>query len=242
VEDALRERWYTPLLYGCRILLNLMLFSTITLLSVLTAFSSPLLLPVSEPPVPEKEGLELSVQELLNQKDAKSEQLNTTETKVENKEKIWKCKGCNQTETYALNFLQKQGIKDKNALATIMGNIKQESGFVPNICEGGARIKYESCRSGGFGIIQFTDAARYDGLGKFAYRTGGNPSSIDTQLKYMLHEVDWKMIEPRMKTPGKSIDQYMYYASKWIRWGHHGARTDFAYNYSRKLILTEVSS
>jgi hypothetical protein len=219
-----------------------MLFSTITLLSVLTAFSSPLLLPVSEPPVPEKEGLELSVQELPNQKDTKSQKLNITETKVENKEKIWICKGCNQTETYALNFLQKQGIKDKNALATIMGNIKQESGFVPNICEGGARIKYESCRSGGFGIIQFTDAARYDGLGKFAYRTGGNPSSIDTQLKYMLHEVDWKMIEPRMKTPGKSIDQYMYYASKWIRWGHHGARTDFAYNYSRKLILTEVSS
>ena len=156
VEDALRERWYTPLLYGCRILLNLMLFSTITLLSVLTAFSSPLLLPVSDPPVPEKEGLELSVQELPNQKDTKSEKLNITETKVENKEKIWKCKGCNQTETYALNFLQKQGIKDKNALATIMGNIKQESGFVPNICEGGARIKYESCRSGGYGLIQWT--------------------------------------------------------------------------------------
>jgi hypothetical protein len=219
-----------------------MLFSTITTLSVLTAFASPLLIPVSAPPVPEKESLELTIQNFSNQKDTKSQKLNITETKVENKEKIWICKGCNQTETYALNFLQKQGIKDKNALATIMGNIKQESGFVPNICEGGARIKYESCRSGGFGIIQFTDAARYDGLGKFAYRTGGNPSSIDTQLKYMLHEVDWKMIEPRMKTPGKSIDQYMYYASKWIRWGHHGARTDFAYNYSRKLILTEVSS
>ena len=219
-----------------------MLFSTITTLSVLTAFASPLLIPVSAPPVPEKESLELTVQELPNQKDTKSEKLNITETKVENKEKIWICKGCNQTETYALNFLQKQGIKDKNALATIMGNIKQESDFVPNICEGGARVKYESCRSGGFGIIQFTDAARYDGLGKFAYHTGGNPSSIDTQLKYMLHEVDWKMIEPRMKTPGKSINQYMYYASKWIRWGHHGARTDFAYNYSRKLILTEVSS
>ena len=219
-----------------------MLFSTITTLSVLTAFASPLLIPVSAPPVPEKESLELTIQNFSNQKDTKSQKLNITETKVENKEKIWICKGCNQTETYALDYLQKQGIKDKNALATIMGNIKQESGFVPNICEGGARIKYESCRSGGFGIIQFTDAARYDGLGKFAYRTGGNPSSIDTQLKYMLHEVDWKMIEPRMKTPGKSIDQYMYYASKWIRWGHHGARTDFAYNYSRKLILTEVSS
>jgi hypothetical protein len=40
-----------------------MLFSTIATLSVLTAFNSPLLLPVSAPPVPEKEGLELSVQD-----------------------------------------------------------------------------------------------------------------------------------------------------------------------------------
>jgi len=234
--------WYTPLLYGCRILLKLMLLSTIATLSVLTAFASPLLIPVSAPPVPEKESLELTIQDFSNQKDTKSEKLNITETKVENKEKIWKCKGCNQTETYALDYLQKQGIKDKNALATIMGNIKQESGFVPNICEGGARIKYESCRSGGFGIIQFTDAARYDGLGKFAYRTGGNPSTIDTQLKYMLYEVDWKMIERGMKTPGKSIDSYMGLASRWIRWGHHGARTDFAYNYAKKMVLTEVDA
>jgi hypothetical protein len=212
-----------------------MLLSTITALTVSTAFQSPLLIPVSAPPVPEKESLELTVQDFSNQKDTK-------QSKVEKLEKIWKCTGCNQTETYALSYLQKQGIKDKNALATIMGNIKQESGFVPNICEGGARVNYESCRSGGFGIIQFTDATRYNGLGKFAYRTGGNPSSIDTQLNYMLNEGDWKMIEPRMKTPGKSIDQYMNYASKWIRWGHHGARTDFAYNYAKKMILTEVDA
>jgi len=211
-----------------------MLLSTIATLSVLTAFQSPLLIPVSAPPVPEKESLELTVQDFSNQKDTKP-----TETKVE---KVWKCKGCNQTETYALNYLQKQGIKDKNALATIMGNIKQESDFVPNICEGGARVNYESCRSGGFGIIQFTDAARYDGLGKFAYRTGGNPSSIDTQLKYMLHEVDWKMIERGMKTPGKSIDSYMGLASRWIRWGDHGARTEYAYRYANRMILTDVSS
>ena len=219
-----------------------MLLSTIATLSVLTAFASPLLIPVSAPPVPEKESLELTIQDFSNQKDTKSEKLNITETKVENKEKIWKCKGCNQTETYALSYLQKQGIKDKNALATIMGNIKQESDFVPNICEGGSRVNYESCRSGGFGIIQFTDATRYNGLGKFAYRSGGNPSSIDTQLKYMLYEVDWKMIEPRMKTPGKSIDQYMYYASKWIRWGHTGARTEYAYRYANRMILTEVDA
>jgi len=222
-----------------------MLLQTVTSLSftVASAFSSPLLLPVYAPSVPDisTDTLELTIQDYKKQSETKSKQLNTKEhtaqTEVEKPEKIWICKGCNQTETYALNFLQKQGIKDKNALATIMGNIKQESGFVPNICEGGARVNYESCRSGGFGIIQFTDAARYDGLGKFAYRTGGNPSSIDTQLKYMLHEVDWKMIEPRMKTPGKSINQYMYYASKWIRWGDHGARTDFAYRYANKMVL-----
>ena len=214
-----------------------MLLSTIATLSVLTAFASPLLIPVSAPPVPEKESLELTIQDFSNQKDTKSEKLNITETKVENKEKIWKCKGCNQTETYALNYLQKQGIKDKNALATIMGNIKQESDFVPNICEGGARVNYESCRSGGYGLIQWTDSSRYNGLGNHATRLGGSASSIDTQLKYMLHEVDWKMIEPRMKTPGKSIDQYMYYASKWIRWGHTGARTEYAYRYAYRMVL-----
>ena len=206
-----------------------MLFSKITLLSVLTAFNSPLLLPVSEPPVPQQEGLELSVQELPKQVDTKP-----TETKVE---KVWKCKGCNQTETYALDYLQKQGIKDKNALATIMGNIKQESGFVPNICEGGARIKYESCGSGGYGLIQWTDSSRYNGLGNHAARLGGSPSSLDTQLNYMLNESDWKMIERGMKTPGRSIDSYMGLASRWIRWGHHGARTDYAYRYANKMIL-----
>ena len=206
-----------------------MLFSKITLLSVLTAFNSPLLLPVSEPPVPQQEGLELSVQELPKQVDTKP-----TETKVE---KVWKCKGCNQTETYALDYLQKQGIKDKNALATIMGNIKQESGFVPNICEGGARIKYESCGSGGYGLIQWTDSSRYNGLGNHAARLGGSASSLDTQLNYMLNESDWKMIERGMKTPGRSIDSYMGLASRWIRWGHHGARTDYAYRYANKMIL-----
>jgi hypothetical protein len=56
----------------------------------------------------------------------------------------------------------------------------------------------------------------------------------------MMYEGDWKMIENQMKTPGKSITDYMRLAKKWIRWGHHGARTGFAYNYVNKLVLTEV--
>jgi hypothetical protein len=152
------------------------------------------------------------------------------------------CKGCNSNETRTLEFLQSRGITDRNALATIMGNIRQESTFFPNICEGGARVSYNSCRSGGYGLIQWTNAPRFYGLGKHAARIGANPSSLDAQLDYMLHEGDWKMIEPYMKTPGKTINQYMRLAQRWIRWGHHGARTDYAYNYANKLVLTEVGS
>ena len=159
---------------------------------------------------------------------------------VKPKEKRLICKGCNTNETKTVEFLQKRGITDKNAIATIMGNIRQESTFTPNICEGGARVSYSACTSGGYGLIQFTDAPRYNGLGKFAARTGGNPSTLDTQLKYIMYESDWKMIEPHMKTPGKSINDYMRLARKWIRWGHHGARTDYAYNYANRLVLTEV--
>ena len=156
------------------------------------------------------------------------------------KEKRLICKGCNTNETRTLEFLQDRGITDKNALATIMGNIRQESTFTPNVCEGGARMSYSGCRSGGYGLIQWTDSSRYNGLGNHAARIGGNPSSLNTQLDYMLYEGDWKMIEPYMKKPGKSINDYMGLARKWIRWGHHGARTDFAYNYANKLVLTEV--
>ena len=167
-----------------------------------------------------------------------------TETKevVPEKPKVKRlvCKGCNHNESLTLEFLQNRGITDKNALATIMGNIRQESTFTPNICEGGARVSYSGCRSGGYGLIQWTDSSRYNGLGNHAARIGGNPSSLNTQLDYMLYEGDWKMIEPYMKKPGKSINDYMGLARKWIRWGHHGARTDFAYNYVNKLVLTEV--
>ena len=159
---------------------------------------------------------------------------------VKLKEKRLICKGCNHNESLTLEFLQNRGITDKNAIATIMGNIRQESTFTPNVCEGGARVSYSGCRSGGYGLIQWTDSSRYNGLGNHAARIGGNPSSLDAQLDYMLHEGDWKMIEPYMKKPGKSINDYMGLARKWIRWGHHGARTDFAYNYANKLVLTEV--
>ena len=147
------------------------------------------------------------------------------------------CKGCNADENRALIFLQDKGIKDKNALATIMGNIKQESMFIPNICEGGARTSYGGCGAG-FGLIQWTSSDRYYGLGSHSRRIGKDPSTMEAQLDYMLVEPQWKQIESRMKTPGRSIDSYMNHAYSWIGWGIHGARTSYAYDYARKLVLS----
>ena len=155
------------------------------------------------------------------------------------KEKRLICKGCNEHENAALAFFQERGIKDRNALATIMGNIKQESTFIPNICEGGSRTSWSNC-SGGYGLIQWTSANRYYGLGDFAKKYGGSPSSLHTQLRYLTNEVQWQEIEEKMKTPGKSINRYMDYAYSWIGWGHHGARTSYAHEYASKLITVEV--
>lgn len=152
------------------------------------------------------------------------------------------CKGCSENEKAALKFFQDRGIQDRNALATIMGNIKQESAFVPNICEGGARTTYYNCRAGGFGLIQFTSADRFQGLGTFARRFGGDPSSLETQLHYIFEEPQWLRILDRMKTPGKSIHRYMAYAYRWIGWGIHGARTTYAFEYQGKIVKSEEDS
>jgi len=149
------------------------------------------------------------------------------------------CKGCNENENATLAYFQDRGIKDRNALATIMGNIRQESTFVPNICEGGSRTSWGNCGRG-YGLIQWTSANRYYGLGDFAKKFGGSPSNLHTQLRYLTNEVQWKEIEERMKTPGKSINRYMDYAYSWIGWGHHGARTSYAHDYANRLITVEV--
>jgi len=147
------------------------------------------------------------------------------------------CEGCNDNENRTLAFLQSEGITDKNALATIMGNIRQESTFVPNICEGGARTSYGGCRWGGYGLIQWTSTGRYNGLGSHASTRGLNPATLDAQLSYLVTEPQWKRIEQSLKTPGKSINHYMGHAYSWLGWGHHGARTHYAHDYARRFTV-----
>jgi len=149
----------------------------------------------------------------------------------------WKCEDCSPEEQYVLKKLQeKTKISDRNALATIMGNIKQESKFIPNICEGGARVPYNACRRGGYGLIQWTSVARYNNLGKFCTKYGCDPSSLEGQTRYMINESVFQRYLPEFEGRGKTVSQYMVPAYYWLGWGIKGNRELYAYDYHKKLV------
>ena len=152
-------------------------------------------------------------------------------------EPTWKCPDCSSEEKYVLEQLQeKTKITDRNALATILGNIKQESMFHPDICEGGARVPYDSCHSGGYGLIQWTTEKRYLGLGSFCKKYNCDPSSLEGQTQYMINENQFQAVLPEFEGRGYSIDQYMVPAYYWLGWGIKGNRENYSYNYSKQLI------
>jgi len=156
---------------------------------------------------------------------------------IEVVEKSWKCPGCNKNEQYVLEQLQKKTkISDRNALATIMGNIKSESNFHPNICEGGARVPYNRCHRGGYGLIQWTSTNRYLGLGRFCKKYGCDPSSLEGQTAYMINEYSFQKVLPEFEGHGQPIHQYMVGAYYWLGWGIKGYREQYAYNYVKKFV------
>ena len=159
------------------------------------------------------------------------------EITVEEYEPQWILPGGTPAEQYVLKELQEHTkISDRNALATIMGNIKQESNFVPNICEGGARVSYRDCRSGGYGLIQWTSIGRYNNLGKFCDKYGCDPSSLEGQTRYMINESVFQRYLPEFEGRGKTVDQYMVPAYYWLGWGIKGNRQLYAYDYHKKLV------
>ena len=149
----------------------------------------------------------------------------------------WTCPDCNDNEKYVLKELQEHTkISDRNALATIMGNIKQESKLLPNICEGGDRIPYEKCHTGGYGLIQWTSVNRYNNLGKFCKKYGCDPSSLEGQTRYMINENIFQRYLPEFEGRGKTVRQYMVPAYYWLGWGIKGHREHYSYNYSKRLV------
>ena len=161
------------------------------------------------------------------------------EIEVEPYKSSWKCEDCSPEEQYVLAKLQeKTKISDRNALATIMGNIKQESKFISNICEGGARVPYNACHRGGYGLIQWTTLGRYNGLGKFCSKYGCDPSSLEGQTRWMINEPIFQKYLPMFEGPGQTVRQYMVPAYYWLGWGIKGNREIYAYDYTKKLVYS----
>ena len=151
----------------------------------------------------------------------------------------WNCPTCTPEEKYVLSELQEHTkITDRNALSTIMGNIKQESNFTANICEGGARVPYSQCTRGGYGLIQWTSLGRYNNLGKFCNKFACDPSTLEGQTRYMINESVFQRYLPEFEGRGKTIRQYMVPAYYWLGWGIKGYRELYAHDYYKKLSLS----
>ena len=150
----------------------------------------------------------------------------------------WKCEDCTPEEQYVLAQLQEHTkITDRNALAAIMGNIKQESKFISNICEGGARVSYTECKVGGYGLIQWTSIGRYKGLGNFCAKYLCDPSSLEGQTRWMINEPIFQRVLPQFEGGGQTVSYYMKPAYYWLGWGIKGNREIYAYDYTKKMIL-----
>ena len=199
--------------------------SILSLLAVpVAACAYPSINEIKNPPA-------LTIEPVVGMVDAKKV------VEIEVVKKSWKCPGCNYNEKYVLGQLQeKTRISDRNALATIMGNIKSESNFHPNICEGGARVPYDRCYSGGYGLIQWTSTGRYLGLGKFCKRYGCDPSSLEGQTRYMINEPTFQRYLPEFEGTGQTVRQYMVGAYYWLGWGIKGYREQYAYDYTKKMV------
>ena len=149
------------------------------------------------------------------------------------------CPDCTPAQQYVLERLQtKAEVTDKTALAVIMGNIQQESRFTPNICEGGDIIPYDQCLRGGYGLIQWTSPDRYHGLGKFCKRYECDPSSLEGQTRYMINENQFQKYITEFQGRGFGIHQYMVPSYYWLGWGIKGARETYAYDYTKKMVLS----
>ena len=88
------------------------------------------------------------------------------------------------------NYLKDKGFSS-TVIAGIMGNLQAESGLDPTIIEGGGHADEISVNgSSGYGLCQWTDRGRQQGLADFATSKGTSSGDLTTQLDYMIQEME----------------------------------------------------
>ena len=86
------------------------------------------------------------------------------------------------------NYLSSKGLGSL-AIAGIMGNMQQESGFNPKVMEGGGESDEVNLDSdGGYGLCQWSFSRKQD-LANFAQSQGKSSGDLETQLDFMLSEL-----------------------------------------------------
>ena len=91
--------------------------------------------------------------------------------------------------------------------------------------------------AGGYGLIQWTSLGRYNNLGKFCERYDCDPSSLEGQTRYMINESVFQRYLPEFEGSGGTVREYMVPAYYWLGWGIKGYREQYAYDYTKKLVL-----
>lgn len=87
-----------------------------------------------------------------------------------------------------LQMLMQVGF-NKISACGILGNMMQESGLTPNIVEGGGTASEITVNgSTGYGLCQWTDAGRQQGLADFAQANGKSSSDPGVQCSYIAQE------------------------------------------------------
>ena len=84
----------------------------------------------------------------------------------------------NTKEEQIWNFFKEKGFSDEQ-IAGIMGNMQAESGFDPDV----------ENASGHYGLAQWGDSRRTN-LEEFAKEKGKEPSDLQTQLEFYMHELE----------------------------------------------------
>ena len=92
------------------------------------------------------------------------------------------------------------------------------------------------CKTGGFGLIQWTSIGRYKGLGNFCAKYKCDPSSLEGQVRWMINEPIFQKVLPQFEGGGQTVSYYMRPAYYWLGWGIKGNRELYAYDYTKKMI------
>ena len=138
---------------------------------------------------------------------------------------------------YIINRLESGGLTPTAAVG-IVANLKAESNLDPSIKQfsGGP----------GRGLAQWEKGGRYDtdpiNLVKFAKKRGTNWSDLDTQIDFILHEMDkhpeYKRVKDMLNSAGNVEDATLIFLKKYEKAGtpHTDKRLEFAKNLETQLM------